>query len=294
MDIIILGPTACGKTDFANYLASIYSLPVLNIDSVQAYKGLNEASNKPKFSCQKILEGEVVSFTKSNFNIDYQKYRGFNFWLHIDVDGCDKFSGSISNMNEILDNISSTLKKKSNENKEYVENFLFDVREIQTQYNVRDLIEDIYRIAEKKRYNSKILCGGTIYYAYHYVLGTNFESYDYIKPINKISNFILLVVQPNDRVQYYKYLDSIVYSRLNFKVFEEIKTLTQDFNDKEKIEWLSKISYEYKYLIKIAQNIDNVSVVDSFLDELRFKEHKYAKRQITFMRKLQKDLLSAY
>ena len=56
--VILLGPTASGKTDLALELAEQFKLDILNIDSRQLYRGMDIGTAKPS---QNQLE-KVVHF----------------------------------------------------------------------------------------------------------------------------------------------------------------------------------------------------------------------------------------
>jgi tRNA A37 N6-isopentenylltransferase MiaA len=56
-----------------------------------------------------------------------------------------------------------------------VKHYLFNIRNPQEAYSTADFIADVDRIEAKESLSQKIITGGTIYYAYHYLLGTSFE-----------------------------------------------------------------------------------------------------------------------
>ena len=48
--IVVVGPTASGKTDLGVYIAKKYNGEVISADSMQIYKELSIATAKPDFS----------------------------------------------------------------------------------------------------------------------------------------------------------------------------------------------------------------------------------------------------
>lgn len=109
----------------------------------------------------------------------------------------------------------------------------------------------------------------------------------------KLNNdYLVILLLPKNRELYYQKLDNVVDKRFCDDSFEEINFLLKSGVSKS---WLEKVSYEYKYFVKIYEllknNKNNKQDIDYLLQELKYKEHQYAKRQITWTRKLKRDLL---
>ncbi|MCX8035006.1 MAG: hypothetical protein N3A71_01835 [Candidatus Dojkabacteria bacterium] len=106
-------------------------------------------------------------------------------------------------------------------------------------------------------------------------------------------DYFVILLLPKNRTIYYQKLDEVVDKRFCDETFYEIEYLLKSNVSKD---WLEKLSYEYKYFLKIYKVLKNENtnkqIVDSLLQELKYKEHQYAKRQITWIRKLKKDILS--
>lgn len=368
-DIIILGPTSSGKSYLANYLAGIYGLPVFNCDSVQIYKELNELSGKPTFIEQNIIAEEVVSKTQFENDFDEARYENFEFkiintneggvvYLHSDNQNLqrDPFPQE-GNIQELLQR-HGNLQIDSGNIRGSVENYLFDVRNPTEKYYTGDFDSDIKRIVERFGIQSKIITGGTIYYAYNYIFQLNNEnnligdfdfdrseieklseaelireiqdkdpeafefikkdnrrrlesvvsflrnnpgrkySLEYFRPHKILPNTLIILIYPKDRKKYYETLDAVIDKRLNLDSLKEIEGLINKYGE-EIIPWLEKLSYEYKYFLKIyftikekftnleTANLNNQDILQ-IMQELKYKEHQYAKRQITFMRRLEK------
>ena len=67
--IVILGPTASGKTDLAVDLAKEFNGEIVNADSRQIYKEIDIASSKPKFENWKLKIGNYQGIPHHLFNI---------------------------------------------------------------------------------------------------------------------------------------------------------------------------------------------------------------------------------
>ena len=63
--IVLLGPTASGKTDLAIEIAKRINVGIHNIDSRQLYKGMNIGTAKP--TCKQQKHKELKSSTLKTF-----------------------------------------------------------------------------------------------------------------------------------------------------------------------------------------------------------------------------------
>jgi len=127
-------------------------------------------------------------------------------------------------------------------------------------------------------------------------------SSEYFRPHKPLDNFLLIILNPKDRKEYYKSLDNIIDERLNKKTFEELDFIVKKYGP-ESAQWLEKLSYEYKYFLQIhslfgKNGIEYYSLnpvlsqeIQEILQILKYKEHQYAKRQMTFIRRLERKLI---
>lgn len=332
MDIVILGPTSSGKTLLAEYVANQTRLPIFNCDSVQIYENLNICTNKPCFIRQSICSEEKLSitkFSKEEYIKKIKHYNLFSFQVILHQEGELKENKILDTINDLTSYLETAINndiKLSTEyttNNEYltIKNYLFDILKIPQTYSVAKFIEDIDRIKTKFNFASNIICGGTIYYAYHYILGTKFNnnSSTYFKPQERKKNFLLILLTPKDRHEYYKYLDVVIAKRISLDAMLEIQDLTHNLQNKKNIDFLSRISYEYRFFIKLYELYSkkqkkSISTTDlntfsgnekyatkpnKYIEHLKddvlfskllFAEHQYAKRQLTFMKKLVREL----
>jgi tRNA A37 N6-isopentenylltransferase MiaA len=139
--------------------------------------------------------------------------------------------------------------------------------------------------------------------AVNFIKTTNQKYSDnYYKSLNLRENFTLIILSPINREEYYSALDKIIDNRVNTKTQHELDFLIETYGG-EVGTWLSAVSYEYKYFLEIhSQFSKNQLELTSplsgesreTLQMLKYKEHQYAKRQMTFLRRLEKKLESTY
>jgi tRNA A37 N6-isopentenylltransferase MiaA len=125
-------------------------------------------------------------------------------------------------------------------------------------------------------------------------------SENYKKELSLRNNFILINLWPKNREEYYKSLDKIIEERFNGKTFEELDFLIKKYGE-EIIPWLERVSYEYRYFLRIflqmqknsqksPHNFPKIPEIQAILQELKYKEHQYTKKQMTFMHRLEREI----
>lgn len=357
MDLFILGPSNSGKTYLANFLASKFALPVFNCDSIQIYRYLNSLTNKPEFLDQNTIKEEIVSYTSLQLDFQNGKYEDIYFDIYFRKKGnieVNQFD-SVIDLLEFVDkniNLEKSFRKLGK-----IENFLFDIKNPGEAYSTLKFEKDVERITKKFDFHNRIIVGGTIYYAFNYLMRLNqgyeldFESDkqldldkyelddlidilkekdpkslefidlknrrrvenavkfvimssrkysdEYFRKPGLRDDFLLIILKPKDRNKHYRSLDEIIDLRFNQKTFDEISFLIQKYGENV-IPWLQKTSYEYKYFLQIylqlrekciESALDKSSSKSQFqeiLQTLKYKEHQYVKRQITFLRRLER------
>ena len=371
MDIIILGPTATGKTALASYLSYNYGFPIFNCDSVQIYEGLDCLTNKPRFDETSVVEGTGIRVCKykSQFSkLNQSDYDNLEFFVIGNFENLffkrTDFLGMEQFLVKLLQEYSSSLTNKD------IQSFLFNIRLPGESYSSFEFYRDVNYISRELNITNKIIVGGTIYYAYNYIfkiheserpldingnmlidtsglelqlkdnaneciefLKTNDpKALDFIDPNNHKrlysavkyilrnkkrysdnyfkkhvlrENVLILIIKPKDRKRYYQSLDVLVEERFNKESFIEINRLVSSYGDSI-LSWLSQISYEYRFFIKILSLISpedmlsskDISIwrkdqtIDDLVQKLKYKEHQYSKRQITFLRKIERSVLN--
>ncbi|WP_320673789.1 tRNA (adenosine(37)-N6)-dimethylallyltransferase MiaA [Prochlorococcus sp. MIT 1341] len=73
--IVLLGPTASGKTKLALEIAKVLDLSIINIDSRQLYKGMNIGTAKPTKDQQTQVEHHLLDLRLPNQPITVQEFR---------------------------------------------------------------------------------------------------------------------------------------------------------------------------------------------------------------------------
>ncbi len=73
--IVLLGPTASGKTEFSIELAQTLNLDIHNVDSRQIYIGMDIGTAKPTFEQQKLIQHFLIDIRKPNQPITLHEFQ---------------------------------------------------------------------------------------------------------------------------------------------------------------------------------------------------------------------------
>ncbi len=73
--IVLLGPTASGKTDLSIEIAQKFNLDIHNIDSRQIYKGMDIGTAKPTYDQQKLIKHFLIDLRKPNQQITLHEFQ---------------------------------------------------------------------------------------------------------------------------------------------------------------------------------------------------------------------------
>ena len=73
--IVLIGPTASGKTDLAIEIAKHFNMRIHNVDSRQIYKGMDIGTAKPNRIQQKVIRHYLINLTSPNQTINVKGFQ---------------------------------------------------------------------------------------------------------------------------------------------------------------------------------------------------------------------------
>lgn len=228
--IVVLGPTAAGKSDMAVKLAKTFNGEIISADSRQIYKGLNIASNK----------------------ITKQEMQG-------------------------------------------IKHYMLDVTTPDKEYNLYNWQQEAFEIIEKILAKNKlpIIAGGTGLY-----ISSILQNYD-LHPKNPQLrecpyDFIIFGLSP-DRNKLYSKINKRVDRMLSDGSIKEVKKIYKKYKKylptsrQEKLPALSGIGYR-----EIIEYIDGKISLEKAIDKIKQNTRHYAKRQMTWFRRMEKQGLKIH
>ncbi len=274
--VVILGPTASGKTSFAVNLADKTNSDIISADSRQIYRGMDIGTGKD-------LEEYVINNRKIKYHLidilnpsqDYSVYKFRN-----------DFFQSYNNL------------KKQNKNiilcggtGLYIESVLLDykipnikpdekLRKFYGKMSINELIEEL------KNINSKIFEPN-----FHTTPRRIIRTIEILKnsknnnkKIHKsvpLSDYIVFGIK-RDRENLLKSIENRLEDRFNSGMIEEVEALIDNGLDFERLKYFG---LEYKIIGEYL--FDQISI-DEMKLKLKFAINKFSKRQMTFFRRMEK------
>ena len=219
--VVVLGPTASGKSNLAIKIAQKFKGEIISSDSRQIYKELNIGSNKINKKEQNNIKHYLLNIIKPN-----KKYNLFN-WQ-------------------------------------------------------KDAFKTINKIHKKNKL--PIIAGGTGLY-----ISSILQNYQLSE--SKTSecpyDFLIFGINPN-RKNLYKKIDKRVKEMIKKGLLKEVKKIYKKYNNKKLIS-LSGIGYK-----EIISYLEKEITLEEAIKLIQKNTRNYAKRQITWFKKMEKENLKIH
>ena len=286
--LVILGPTATGKTDVGLSLAKKFNGEVISCDSRQVYKRLDIGTGK--------LPGNEVRVEKGE---GYWKMNGVVVWMYDVVDVADSFSlyNYIKLVHKVeegiftreklpivvggtglyLKGLLKTLEHVNTPEDEEVRLKLASLSLEELQKKLRTLSPSYYSTLNNSELNNKrrlirkieLFTMNPYTDTNHNISQTETSNYDSVLKIGLTLPRQLLYQRIDDRLD----------KRISQGLIEEGEQLVKEGIPLTR---LRSLGLEYKYL---ADLIEGKITRDQFREQLKYKIHQYAKRQMTWFKK---------
>jgi tRNA dimethylallyltransferase len=274
--IVVLGPTATGKTKLAVQIADKYSGEIISADSRQVYKGMDIGTGKDlneyeilnrhiPYHLIDIISPEtdysVYHFQKDFYN-SYRQIRNNNS-LPILCGGTGLYIESIL-LNYEMANVNPDFELREKLQKENHEKLIKKLKLLNTElHNKTDL-------SSKKR---------TIR-AIEIATSKNNEQNSKISSYNKFDYCIIGIFPERDIVR--KRITNRLKFRLNNGLIEEVETLLNSGLSRERLNYFG---LEYKF---VGQFLERALNKNDMFQKLNTSIHQFSKRQMTFFRRMEK------
>ena len=264
--IVIIGPTACGKTKVSIELAKHINAEIINADAVQVYKDVNIGTAKITKEEMEGIPHHLIDFVNLNnkYTIyDYQK------------DGRKILDSLIKQNKNIIIVGGSGL---------YIKSLLYDYNleeEIKKDNDYEDLSnEELKSLVDKIDINNNIHINNRkrlLRYLEHYnnTGKTTINNESKNKPLY---DFKVIYLRPN-REELYNYINGRVDKMIDNGLIEEARYLYDN-----KINTNSIIGYK-----ELNEYFDNKISLEEAIDNIKKNTRHYAKRQLTWFNNQFKD-----
>ena len=269
--IVIIGPTACGKTKMSIELAKHLNAEVINADAVQVYKDVNIGTAK---TTKEEMEGihhhliDYVSLDKKYTIYDYQK------------EGREVLDNLIKQDKNIIVVGGSGL---------YIKSLLYDYNleeEIKRENNYEDLSnEELKSLADKVDANNNIHVNNRkrlLRYLEHY--SNTGKTTENNESKNKpLYDFKVIYLKP-DRKELYNYIDGRVDKMIDSGLLEEAEYLYNKNINTNSIIGYKELNEYFNDKVSLEEAINNI----------KKNTRHYAKRQLTWFNNQFKDKIEIH
>ncbi len=286
--LVILGPTATGKTDLAIKLAKQFNGEIVSCDSRQVYKGLDIGTGKYPNGDKSKLENihvwlfDVVSFRKQYTVADYVKAAEIAIEdiqnrgkLPIVVGGTGLYlKALLEGLSNLEVPINPVLRKQLEKlSKEQLQDKLRQVNADKWKKMNDSDRENPRRLIRAIEISTSSLRG---------VQRTTKQSLSLSRLLRFARNDVLRIGLMASRDVLYKRVDESVVSRINQGMVEEVIEL---HSKGLSLKRMRQLGLEYGVLADYLEN--SINSKEELIKQLQFKIHGYVRRQLTWFKKEQ-------
>lgn len=271
--IVILGPTASGKSALAVSLAKKFNGEIISADSRQIYQGLDIGSNKTTIAEQAGIKHHLMDIVKpdQDYSLHDWQQEAFKTIRHIAREQKIPIicGGTGLYLSSILQNY------------QIPETNLALRKELQ-QYTLPQLIKQLEisdpEILESIDINNKV----RVLRALEYVLAFKKSLKEKQLSADCPFDYLIFGINP-DRDELYKKIDQRVEQMINLGLVDEVKKIYTQYPDKN-TPALTGIGYK-----EIIQYLDGQISLVSATELIKKNTRHYAKRQMTWFRRMEKQ-----
>ena len=274
--IVIVGPTASGKTKLGVELAKKLNGEVISADSMQIYQGMNIATAKPTEEEMDSVKHHLIDFVEPDCNFSVAKYKKLAYEkideiiskgkTPIIVGGPGLYVDCVLNNTVFFDYEESKIREELEERAE--------------KFGIESLLDELHSIdketAERLNINDKkrIIRALEVYYLTGKTISDQNKDSHKDKPKY---DFCLIGLNTRNRQYLYDRINKRVDIMLESGLLEEANAFF-----KSCISSTAKQAIGYK---ELKPFIDGCCELDLAIENLKMATRRYAKRQLTWFRR---------
>lgn len=283
--VVIVGPTASGKTSISIEIAKRKNGEIISADSMQIYKGMDIASAKPTSEERSRAVHHLVDFVEPTQSFSVAKYKKAAYEkieeilsrgkLPIIVGGTGLYVDAVINNTEFLDYEQSDIRQRL-ETRAQEEG-------IEVLFNELERIDP--NTAERLHLNDRkrILRALEVYYSTGKTLT---EQNELSHKKESDYNFLLIELNARDR----QYLYNRINKRVDLMMEQGLLSEAKDFFSKT-VSSTAKQAIGYK---ELKPYLDSEISLNDAVEKLKMETRRYAKRQLTWFRKYSDRIETVY
>lgn len=275
--VVIVGPTASGKTNLSVQLAKIFNSEIISADSMQIYKKMNIGTAKPTIDEMQGIPHHLIDFVDINKNFSVADYVKLAKEKIFEINEKEKLpiivGGTGLYVNSLIDNINFTEQNSDPVLRDKLK------KRVETQ-GIHSLIEELKTFdiesAQKLHPNnvSRIIRAIEIYKT------TGITMTEQIKNSKKFDspfNPIMIGLNYKDR--------NVLYDRINKRVDSMIKNGLVNETQEILSDNCSKTAMNAICYKELIPYINGECSLEQAVELLKRQTRRYAKRQLTWFKK---------
>lgn len=276
--IVVLGPTASGKTALAIELAKVYDGEIVSADSMQIYKGMDIATAKPSKKELSTVPHHLIGFVPPNKRFSVAEYVEAAGKVIFDIHNRDKLpilcGGTGLYINSLIDNIKFD---------DTAENFelrakLFKVAQEKGNHYLWEMLKNVDEQAAEKIHENNLTRVIRALEVYEISGKTISEAKEMSRS------------EPSPFKPYFIGLNfsnrQILYNRINERVDKMVESgLINEARDAYSEDCLMKTAHQAIGYKELVPYFEGMADLESCIDKIKQETRRYAKRQLTWFRR---------
>lgn len=278
--LIVTGPTACGKSDFAIKLAKKFDGEIISADSQQIYKDMDIGTNKIKESKMDGIKHYGLDIKYPNEEYSVQEFKDMARNLISEINSKNKIPIVAGGTGFYIDSILFDMNYGTNKKDE---NLRYKLTKDFQMYGNEYMYEKFCEIdpIEAKKYHpnetQRII---RAFETYKLTGKKPSELRKGLKNLNKNIKPILFFINYKDRSKLYEKINLRVDQMINDGLENEFDFVAKKYKLSPLSKSLQAIGYKEFFPYK-----ENEISYDELRSEIKKNTRRYAKRQITWMKK---------
>lgn len=273
--IVILGPTACGKTKLATTLANVLDSEIISADSRQVYRGMDIGTGKDLNDYQadgKHIPYHLIDIVDPGYEFSLFDFQEHFYQCYKDVvqrgkipilcGGTGLYIESILKSYSLLKVPENEILRSDLESKE-ISDLIELLKTYRTVHNTTDIVDKrrLIRAIEIEKYS--------------------LEHPEAKQELPKIKSIVFGINPGREIVR--KRITNRLNQRLQIGMIEEVQQLIKNGISHDTLEFYG---LEYKFISQFLQ--EKISFEEMKM-RLNIAIHQFAKRQMTFFRRMEKN-----
>ena len=277
--IIVLGPTASGKTDVSIMLAKALNTEIINADCMQIYKELNIGTAKATPEEQQGIKHHLLDFVDPTSEFSVSEYKALAMPIIENLINNNKIPVIVGGTGFYVQSLLTNYEYGNSYKSEELRAELNHIAETEGNMAVYEMLKSIDPVsAEKIHFNDvkRVIRAIEIFK----LSGTKKSDINNTMQPDMQSIIKPLIIALNwDREELYNRINLRVDIMINNGLKPEVETLVKTYNLTEKNQCMQGIGYK-----EILEHLNGITTLEEASEKIKINTRHYAKRQLTWFK----------